>query len=47
MRYPSWPRKRSQKLAVLAPEDGEFMMAVKEGWERKYIEPVLIGHPKR
>ena len=39
--------KGPKKLAVLAPEDGEFMMAVKEGWERKYIEPVLIGHPEK
>lgn len=37
--------KGPKKLAVLAPEDGEFMLAVKKGWEAKYIEPVLIGDP--
>ncbi|MBN2568475.1 MAG: phosphate butyryltransferase [Deltaproteobacteria bacterium] len=36
--------KGPKKLAVLAPEDGEFMMAVKKGWEKGYIEPVLIGN---
>lgn len=33
-----------KRLAVLAPEDEEFMRAVKTGWERGYIEPVLIGN---
>lgn len=33
-----------KKLAVLAPEDEEFMRAVKTGWEMGYIEPVLIGN---
>ncbi|MDD5170444.1 MAG: phosphate butyryltransferase, partial [Syntrophales bacterium] len=36
-------KKGPKELAVLAPEDEEFMKAVKIGWERGYIEPVLIG----
>ncbi len=32
-----------KKLAVLAPEDEEFMLAVKKSWEKGCIEPVLIG----
>lgn len=36
--------KGPMKLAVLAPEDEEFLLAVKKGWERGYIEPVLIGN---
>ncbi len=39
--------KGPKKLAVLAPEDGEFMLAVKKAWEAKYIEPVLIGDPEK
>jgi len=39
--------KGPKRLAVLAPEDEEFMRAVKEGWERGYIEPVLIGNAKK
>ena len=35
--------KGPMKLAVLAPEDEEFMLAVKKSWEMGYIEPVLIG----
>lgn len=35
------------RLAVLAPEDGEFMLAVKKAREAKYIEPVLIGDPEK
>lgn len=35
--------KGPKKLAVLAPEDEEFMLAVKKSWERGCIEPVLIG----
>jgi phosphate butyryltransferase len=35
--------KGPKRLAVLAPEDEEFMRAVKTGWEKGYIEPVLIG----
>ena len=30
-------------LAVLAPEDAEFLSAVKESWEKGYIIPLLIG----
>jgi phosphate butyryltransferase len=33
-----------KKLAVLAPEDSEFMMAVKKSTEAGYIDPVLIGN---
>lgn len=32
-----------KEMAVLAPEDEEFMRAVKLGRERGYIEPILIG----
>ena len=39
--------KGPKKLAVLAPEDGEFMLAVKKGREAGYIEPVLIGDPEK
>lgn len=36
--------KGPKKIAVLAPEDEEFMLAVKKSWEMGYIEPVLIGN---
>jgi len=36
--------KGPKKLAVLAPEDGEFMEAVKKSQQMGYIEPVLIGN---
>lgn len=36
--------KGPKKLAVLAPEDSEFMLAVKKSSEAGYIEPVLIGN---
>ena len=39
--------KGPKKLAVLAPEDEEFMRAVKISQERGYIEPVLIGDIKK
>ena len=39
--------KGPKKLAVLAPEDEEFMRAVKAAWEMGYIEPVLIGDMKK
>ncbi|MBA4397131.1 MAG: phosphate butyryltransferase [Syntrophus sp. (in: bacteria)] len=39
--------KGPKRLAVLAPEDGEFMLAVKKAWEARYIEPVLIGDPEK
>jgi len=39
--------KGPKKLAVLAPEDEEFMRAVKAAWETGYIEPVLIGDMKK
>lgn len=39
--------KGPKKLAVLAPEDGEFMLAVKKGREANYVEPVLIGDPEK
>ena len=35
------------RVAVLAPEDEEFMLAVKRGWQEGYIEPVLIGNRAR
>jgi len=37
------PDKGPKKFIVLAPEDEEFMLAVKHSWQRGYIEPVLIG----
>jgi phosphate butyryltransferase len=40
-------QKGPKKLAVLAPEDGEFMLAVKKAWEARYIDPVLIGDPQK
>lgn len=36
-----------KRMAVLAPEDEEFMKAVKKSWEMGYIEPVLVGNGKR
>jgi phosphotransacetylase len=32
------------RVAVLAPEDEEFMLAVKKSWQNGFIEPVLIGN---
>ncbi|MCK9195994.1 MAG: phosphate acyltransferase [Syntrophales bacterium] len=34
-------------MVVLAPEDEEFMKAVKMSWEMGYIEPILIGNTKK
>jgi phosphate butyryltransferase len=39
--------KGPKKLAVLAPEDGEFMLAVKKSREANHIDPVLIGDPEK
>jgi len=39
--------KGPKRLAVLAPEDEEFMRAVKTAWEMGYIEPVLIGNDEK
>ena len=39
--------KGPKKLAVLAPEDEEFMLAVKTSWQKGYIEPVLIGNTEK
>jgi len=39
--------KGPMRVAVLAPEDEEFMLAVKRGWQKGYIEPVLIGNGAR
>lgn len=39
--------KGPKKLAVLAPEDEDFMRAVKTSWEMGYIEPVLIGNNEK
>lgn len=36
-----------KSLAVLAPEDAEFLAAVKESWERGYIIPLLIGDTEK
>jgi phosphotransacetylase len=36
-----------KRLAVLAPEDEEFMLAVKRSWQKGYIEPVLIGNAEK
>ncbi len=36
--------KGPKKLAVLAPEDSEFMLAVKKSTEEGYIAPILIGN---
>jgi phosphotransacetylase len=35
------------RVAVLAPEDEEFMLAVKKSWQKGFIEPVLIGNRER
>ena len=35
------------RLAVLAPEDEQFMLAVKKSWQNGYIEPILIGNKER
>lgn len=40
-------KKGPKELAVLAPEDEEFMKAVKTAWEIGYIKPVLIGDLKK
>lgn len=39
--------KGPKKLAVLAPEDEEFMKAVKKSYELGYIEPILVGNEYR
>lgn len=39
--------KGPKKLAVLAPEDEDFMLAVKMSWQKGYIEPVLIGNTEK
>jgi len=39
--------KGPKRLAVLAPEDEDFMLAVKTGWQKGYIEPVLIGNTEK
>lgn len=39
--------KGPMRLAVLAPEDEEFMLAVKKSRQKGYIEPVLIGDKER
>jgi len=36
--------KGPKKLAVLAPEDEDFMLAVKASWQKGYTEPILIGN---
>ncbi len=39
--------KGPMRVAVLAPEDEEFMLAVKKSWQNGFIEPVLIGNRER
>jgi phosphate butyryltransferase len=39
--------KGPKRLAVLASEDEEFMLAVKRSWQMGYIEPVLIGNTEK
>jgi len=39
--------KGPKKMAVLAPEDEDFMLAVKTSWQKGYIEPVLIGDTEK
>jgi hypothetical protein len=39
--------KGPMRVAVLAPEDEEFMLAVKRSWQKGFIEPVLIGNRER
>jgi len=39
--------KGPKKLAVLAPEDEEFMLAVKRSWQMGHVEPVLIGNTEK
>jgi len=39
--------KGPKKLAVLAPEDEDFMTAVKTSWQMGHIEPVLIGNTEK
>lgn len=34
-------------MAVLAPEDEDFMLAVKMSWQKGYTEPVLIGNMEK
>lgn len=39
--------KGPMRTAVLAPEDQEFMLAVKMSWQKGFIEPLLIGNPDK
>jgi len=39
--------KGPKRLAVLAPEDEEFMRAMKKSWQNGYIEPLLIGNAEK
>jgi len=39
--------KGPKKLAVLAPEDEDFMLAVRTSWQMGHIEPVLIGNTEK
>jgi phosphate butyryltransferase len=40
-------QKGPVRVAVLAPEDEEFMLAVKMSWQKGFVEPVLIGCRER
>jgi phosphate butyryltransferase len=37
-------KKGPKRLGVLAPEDSEFMLAIRQSWQMGYVEPILIGH---
>jgi phosphate butyryltransferase len=39
--------KGPMRLAVLAPEDTDFMLAIKKSWQNGYTEPVLIGSKEK
>lgn len=39
--------KGPKRIAVLAPEDPDFMQAIKQAYENGLIEPVLIGTPEK
>jgi len=39
-------RSEPIKIAIIAPEDQEFMQAVKKAQEELLIDPVLLGNPR-
>jgi phosphate butyryltransferase len=40
-------KKGPVRMAFLAPEDGEFMRALKVAWERGLVDPILVGRPDK